>query len=90
MSDTSRELISFIQASPSVFHAVAELQRRLDEAGFTRLSERRTWPLEKGGKYYVTRNGSSLIAFKVGKDAGELRFQFSAAHCDSPTFRRAA
>ena len=57
----------FIAESPSRFHAVDNLGRELEEAGYTRLSEARTWALETGGKYYVTRNGSALIAFRIPK-----------------------
>ncbi|MBQ4506657.1 MAG: M18 family aminopeptidase [Firmicutes bacterium] len=87
MSDTNKELLEFIQASPSVFHCVQTLSDRLEAEGFVKIGERKHWDIEKGGRYYLRRNGSSLIAFKVGKDIEESRFQFSAAHCDSPTFK---
>ena len=62
--------LSFITENPTVFHAVAHFSKKLESHGFTRLSERASWTnqLEKGGKYFVERNGSSLIAFTVGKD----------------------
>ncbi len=89
MTDLNRTnaLLDFIERSPVCFAAVETAQSMLEAKGYIRLSFQSPWDLTPGGKYYVTRNGSSLIAFKVGKDAGELRFQFSAAHCDSPTFK---
>lgn len=56
--------------NPTIFHAVATFSRRLDDHGFTKLSERDVWTskLKRGGKYYCTRNDSALIAFKIGRD----------------------
>ena len=79
------DLLTFIAESPSRFHAVDNLGRELEEAGYTRLSEARTWALETGGKYYVTRNGSALIAFRIPK-ADFTGFMISASHSDAPTF----
>ena len=80
-----KDLLTFIAESPSRFHAVDNLGRELEEAGYTRLSEARTWALETGGKYYVTRNGSALIAFRIPK-ADFTGFMISASHSDAPTF----
>ncbi|KAI9822504.1 MAG: hypothetical protein M1827_000223 [Pycnora praestabilis] len=62
--------LSFLTENPTVFHAVASFSKRLESNGFTRLSERDLWAakLEEGGKYYVERNGSSMMAFVIGKD----------------------
>ena len=62
--------LSFITENPTVFHAVAHFAKKLEFYGFIRLSERDSWTtkLQKGGKYFVERNGSSLIAFTVGSD----------------------
>lgn len=80
------DLLSFIAQSPSRFHAVANLGHALEEAGYERLSESRAWSLVPGGKYYVTRNGSALLAFRV--PAGDpTGFMISASHSDAPTFR---
>ncbi len=84
---TSRNLAAFIDASPTPFHAVVELCRRLDEAGFTRLEEAEAWDLAKGRGYYVTRDGSSLIAFRIPSDAASLAFRIVATHVDSPALR---
>ncbi|KZZ97832.1 Aminopeptidase I zinc metalloprotease family protein [Ascosphaera apis ARSEF 7405] len=62
--------IKFMTENPTVFHAVDAFTRRLEDRGYKRLSERDDWTskLKRGGKYYCTRNGSSLIAFAIGKD----------------------
>ena len=86
----AHDLLSFIEASPSPFHAVAECVRRLEAAGFARLSERSaSWALVPGGKYFTTRNQSAIIAFAVGgrfsPASGALTI--AAAHTDSPCLR---
>jgi aspartyl aminopeptidase len=81
------DLRAFVDASPSPFHAVAELARRLDAAGFTELAETDPWTLSPGTQHYVVRHGS-LIAFRVG-DAplAEVGLRLVGAHTDSPTFK---
>ncbi|MDD6212465.1 MAG: M18 family aminopeptidase [Clostridiales bacterium] len=81
-----RELISFIQKSPTGFHAVDTVRKELEEAGYLPLMESECWNLEEGGCYYVMRNHSSLLAFQIphGEFTG---FQIGAAHSDSPSFR---
>ncbi len=83
---SASKLISFIASSPSKFHAVYNICLSLQNEGFTELSESEHWELQKGGKYFVTRNRSSVIGFKVG--SGEIGgFNIIAAHSDSPSFR---
>lgn len=84
--DISRDLIHFIAKSPSTFHAVRGIKAALLYAGFTEIREEDTWQIEKGGKYVVTRNGSTLMAFTVPKEGAES-FHITASHCDSPTFK---
>lgn len=86
MTETNRLLFDFIAASPTPYHAVAQAVRRLEESGFIPLSESEEWQPECGKSYYVTRSGSSLIAFTVPQEdyAG---FMIAASHSDSPTFR---
>ncbi|MCM1266409.1 MAG: M18 family aminopeptidase [Bacteroidales bacterium] len=81
-----QKMFTFIEKSPTSFHAVANLEKMLEEKGFVGLSERERWTIERGGKYYVNRNGSSLIAFTVPsqKPSG---FHMTAAHSDSPCFK---
>ncbi|MBQ0066522.1 MAG: M18 family aminopeptidase [Firmicutes bacterium] len=84
---TSKDLTSFIMKSPSMFHAIHTISEELDAAGFTYLKEGSAWQIEKGGKYYTTRNGSSIIAFKIGNELSDYHFQMTAAHSDSPTYK---
>lgn len=81
-----KELMAFLDASPSCFHAIANLENRLRGAGFLPLAECDSWNLQPGGKYYVTRNGSALIAFRLpeGTPSG---FMMAASHSDRPTFK---
>lgn len=80
------DLLSFLNASPSRFHAVENLRRELEVAGYVRLSESQSWDLAVGGKYYVTRNGSALLAFRIPR-ADFTGFMLSASHSDAPGFR---
>ena len=81
----NRELGEFIDASPTPFHAVANIASQLREAGFCALNEAHEWTLERGGKYFVTRNGSSIIAFIVGSDdLSKTGMRLAGAHTDSP------
>lgn len=63
-----RPFLDFISNNPTVFHAVQYFKDRLSSVGFTELSERNTWDMKAGGKYYFSRNSSGLIAFKIGKE----------------------
>lgn len=89
----NRGLLEFIQESPSVFHVIENLKKRLEKAGFAERREQDSWELQPGGSYYVIRNGSSLIAFRLPEAAGpgEERpfrgYHIAAAHSDSPTFK---
>ena len=81
------ELSAFIEKCPSMFHTTAEISNRLKSAGFTFLPEGEAWSVERGGKYFTTRNGSTVVAFKVGEQLDNYHFQITAAHGDSPTFK---
>lgn len=81
----NRKLFDYIAASPSPYHAVAHSAETLRAAGFLPLSEGEDWDLTPGQGYYVTRNGSSLIAFRARRDFSG--FLMTASHCDSPTFK---
>ncbi len=85
MSNYNAELLKFLDESPSRFHAVANLGKMLDEAGYTRIAESQKWNLEKGGKYYLTKNGSALIAFRI-PTTDFKGFIMSGSHSDSPSF----
>jgi len=82
------DLLAFIDASPTPFHAVAESVRRLEAAGFEPLDEVRGWTLSAGDRHFLVRNDSSLIAFVVGADAAAHGgFRLVGAHTDSPNLR---
>ena len=84
----ARELMKFIDESPSAFHAVKTSKDMLNRAGFKELNEGERWNLDKQGKYYFSKNQSSLIAFVVGKgDIQKEGFRLIGAHTDSPTFK---
>lgn len=85
--EISEKMLDFIKRSPSVFHAVKSIAKELADDGFIELSEGKKWKLEKEKKYYVTRNNSSIIAFKVGEDLDNYSFNIVASHCDSPSFK---
>jgi aspartyl aminopeptidase len=84
------DFVSFLNASPTPYHAVDTIKSLLLKNGFSELSERVSWAgkFAKGGKYFVTRNGSSIIAFTVGQkwQAGN-GLSIVGAHTDSPTLR---
>ncbi|MEI7456661.1 MAG: M18 family aminopeptidase [Nitrosomonadales bacterium] len=88
LSDRSaaRELIDFIDASPSPWHAVASAELLLQAAGYIRLEEGCRWQLNAGGRYYVVRGGASMIAFTLGQQA-EAGYRIIGAHTDSPGLR---
>lgn len=81
-----QDLFAFIDKSPTAFHAVANLEEMLAGAGYTRLEEKELWHIEKGGKYYVNRNDSSVIAFSIPEKKPK-GFHMIAAHSDSPCFK---
>lgn len=87
-SSTNQDLAGFIQASPTPFHATQNLAARLLAAGFEQLNERDEWNLQSSGKYLVTRNGSSLIAFQMGASGSlDQGMRMVGAHTDSPCLR---
>ena len=81
---SAQKLIEFIRRSPTAFHAVDSVCKELSD--FTPLQENASWCLTPGGKYYVTRNRSSVIAFTL-PDGPVSAFQLIASHSDSPTFK---
>ena len=85
--EISNELLQFIESSHSMFHSIETIKNYLEKDGFTYLEQGQSWNLEKGGKYYTTRNHSSIIAFKIGKELNDYHFQLCASHSDSPTYK---
>lgn len=82
----TEELLSLIARSPSCFHATENFCAMLRADGYTQLHEHEHWTLQTGGKYFVVRNASSVIAFRVPR-ADFTGFMISASHSDSPTFK---
>lgn len=80
------DLFRFIENSPTAFHAVDTMKKKLEARGYTGLLESGNWKLEAGGKYYAVRNGSSLIAFRIPKSDFK-GFQIMASHSDSPCLK---
>lgn len=83
-----QRLTDFLDQSPTPFHAVKVMGQRLKEAGFEQLSDSQSWVLEPGGRYFVTRNDSAIIAFTKGRSsvfANGLRV--AGAHTDSPCLK---
>ena len=79
-------LCDFLDASHSVYHAIHYIAENLNVQGYTRLMENQAWDLVPGGKYYVVRGGTAVIAFRVPE--GEAKgFMMSASHSDRPSFR---
>ena len=86
MTELVSELLDFIQKSPVSYFAVKNIADMLAEAGFKRLYESEKWDIEEGKAYYVERNQSSIIAFRI--PFGEYKgIMLAAAHSDSPSFR---
>jgi len=83
----NNNLISFLDSSPTPFHAVQNMANILEGAGFTQLDEKQHWALEPG-KYFVTRNDSSIIAFVRGtQDPTKTGIRMVGAHTDSPCLK---
>jgi aspartyl aminopeptidase len=84
----ANQLIDYIYESPTSFHAVKNASKLLKSRGFTEIFEGDKWNLKKGGKYFVTKNQSALIAFTIGDgEIEDIGFKIIAAHTDSPGFR---
>lgn len=88
MADEVADLLSFIDRSPTPFHAVAQARRRLEEDGYQELLESDPWSLEPGERRYLVRGGGSLVAFHVGSASpAHSGFRIVGAHTDSPNLR---
>lgn len=85
-----KEFIKFLNASHTPYHAVHNMKQHLDQHGFQELTERESWngKVERKGKYYVTRNNSSIVAFAIGgKWQPGNAIAITGAHTDSPVLR---
>lgn len=82
----NQQLFDYIKSSPSCFHAITNAANTLEAAGFNRLYEKDSWNLQPGGKYYITSNTSSIVAFVIPNE--EFKgFHMVASHSDFPTFK---
>ena len=86
MDKRTKALVSFLDASHSVYHAAAYLADALENAGYSKLSEGTCWQLAPGGKYYLTRGGTAVLAFRIPEESPK-GFLISASHSDRPTFK---
>ena len=86
MDKRIKSLISFLDASSSVYHAAAYLANTLEAQGYSRLEEQDSWQLMPGGKYYLVRGGTAVMAFRIPSGAPK-GFMMSASHADRPTFK---
>ncbi len=81
------DLMEFLNESPVNFLAAKEVCRRLDEAGFEALDQKEAWTLKPGKGYYITQNGSAVMAFVTGTGHPSAGYKIISAHSDSPGFR---
>ncbi len=79
-------LVDFLQNSPTAYHACGNVKEILLARGFTQLKETEDWEIQAGGKYFVTRGGSAVIAFTVG-ELDEFSYKIAASHTDSPALK---
>lgn len=86
MENLNRDLIDFIDSSPTAYHTVHNVKMRLIEDGYTELHDGDKWTIERSGAYFVTKGDASLIAFRVPEE-GFDGFQIVASHTDSPAFK---
>lgn len=85
--EISEKLVTFIKKSPTAFHAVDNMKKELNDNGYQELLEGQKWNIVPGGKYYVSRNNSSIIALHLGENLDNYSFNVAASHSDSPTFK---
>lgn len=85
-NNIAKNLLDFIQQSPSCFHVIRNLSDALKAEGFIELKECEKWTLTPGGKYFTTRNSSSIISWMIPKNSFN-GFMLTASHSDSPSFK---
>ncbi len=87
-AEFNKDLLKFLNTSPTPWHAVDTMKQRLSAAGFQELDEREDWSLVSNQGYYVVRNGSSIVAFRTGsKDVTTSGIRMVGAHTDSPCLK---
>ncbi len=86
MDNYVQDFFDFVHRSPSAFHAAATAVQVLEQSGFVRLNEREPWHLVPGGRYFLTRNHSSVVALSIPEE-GFTHYQLVVSHSDSPMFK---
>lgn len=86
MKNEMQNMLEFIESAPTAFHAIDNICHELDRACYVRLQENEIWKIVPGGRYYFTRNLSSIVAFQI-PECGFSHFQIIASHSDSPCFK---
>ena len=76
----------FLDSSVSAYHATASMMSLLEQDGYIQLYEHEAWNLERGGKYFLIRGGTTLLAFRI-PFVEPYGFMMSACHTDRPTFK---
>lgn len=84
--ETTQELFNFIESSPSCYHVINNVEIQLQKVGFEELLQHEEWDLVAGGKYYITNNQSTIIAFEL-PEVDYRGFHIVASHSDFPTFK---
>ncbi|MFT5728573.1 MAG: aspartyl aminopeptidase [Desulforhopalus sp.] len=85
ISTYNSTLFDFLEASPTPFHAIEQLENNFNAQGFIKLQESDSWTLEKGKSYYVCRQQGAMVAFTLGEDEEAIDgFRILTAHSDSP------
>ncbi len=87
MSNKIKHLLAFLQASPTPFHAVANMREQLLNAGYQALDPAQDWDLKAAQGYFVERNSSSIVAFRMPSQTESERLHMIGAHTDSPCLR---
>lgn len=87
MEQNLERILAFLNASKSPFHVVSNIETTLLEAGFEKLDEKEEFTIKKGRSYFVKRNDSSIIAFKIPLNCEDFSFFGTATHNDSPTYK---
>lgn len=87
MSEQTQKLLNFLADSPTPWHCVSNLVGRLEQAGFSSLQENSDWSKLNSGNYFVTRNDSSMVAFRYRQPPEQYGFRLIGAHTDSPCLK---
>lgn len=82
-----KEMLDYIDASPTAYHAAENTKEILKKEGFVEIFKEDKWDLEEGGKYYLINEDAAIIAFRLGSLGEDLKFQLVGSHGDAPGFR---